>query len=328
MKNKSVINIKEGPASNYFNALIELFGGEVNNGTYQVSNKEVEIYMSAYHFAEDMELLVTSGVLNTAIELNRTPDEDPDYIHINIIKEGQLTQSYSDQQQFIEADTTKGVFVYNGLFPLVAEIPAHISYKSIAIKFSKKTIETLLPEAKGIYDHLFGDNTPVAYHLHTTKEVERLTDDIFYFREEAFGNRSLVMARGLEVFTSLFLRAKTLLDNNELQGLHADDYQRLLKIKEKLLSSFNQKISVDDIASEFGISNSKLKRDFKTLFDCSLYQFYTHAKMDEAYRMLKSGQHTVMDVGYELGYQNLSKFSSMFKKVKGLSPKDVIPIKG
>jgi YesN/AraC family two-component response regulator len=31
-----------------------------------------------------------------------------------------------------------------------------------------------------------------------------------------------------------------------------------------------------------------------------------------------------MEVGYDLGYQNLSKFSEMFKKVKGIPPSEVI----
>ena len=324
MRDKTILTIQEGPIDNYYQALIPIFGGEVKDGGYSVSSHEIDLQMSSYIFPEEIELVVASGIYNKAIEIERSPDGDPDYIHIAIIKEGQLTRSYSNQKQFIEADTSMGVFAHNGMFPLVTEIPPNVNYKAVTFKFSKKSLERLLPETNDLIKQLFGNPEPITYHMHSTREIERLTDDIYYFRDETFGSRALVMARGLEVLTSLFLKAKQLLENNDIQGLHVDDYQRLLKIKNRLMSSFNQKISVEEIALEFGISISKLKRDFKTLFDCSLYQFYTHAKMDEAYRMLKSGEYTVMDVGYELGYQNLSKFSSMFKKVKGLSPKDVL----
>ena len=94
----------------------------------------------------------------------------------------------------------------------------------------------------------------------------------------------------------------SLVNKDELNGLHKDDYERLLEIRSKLLSSFTQKISVDDLAAEFGFSTSKLKRDFKTLFQTSIYRFYTHAKMDEAYRRPKTGNYSVMEVGYDLGY--------------------------
>ena len=119
---------------------------------------------------------------------------------------------------------------------------------------------------------------------------------------------------------------KKLVDKDELNGLHIDDYERLLKIKERLLMSFEQKISIEELANDFGVSLSKLKRDFKTLFDTSVYQFYTQAKMDEAYRRLKTGEFSVSEVGYDLGYQNISKFSQMFKKVKGINPKEVVAV--
>ncbi|MBR8534094.1 helix-turn-helix transcriptional regulator [Carboxylicivirga sediminis] len=106
---------------------------------------------------------------------------------------------------------------------------------------------------------------------------------------------------------------------------HPYENNRLLLIKKEIETQIESKISIEELASQFAISVSKLQRDFKTLFNSSVYQFFTHAKMDEAYRRLKTGRYSVMEVGYDLGYSNLSKFSQMFKKIKGVSPKDVIP---
>ncbi len=100
----------------------------------------------------------------------------------------------------------------------------------------------------------------------------------------------------------------------------------LMRIKKHLLDSLTDTINVEAIAEEFAISVSKLNRDFKALFDMTIYKFYTHAKMDEAYRRLQSGQYSVTEVGYDLGYNSLSKFSEMFKKVKGINPKEVVPL--
>lgn len=321
---RTVIEIKEGPARNYIEALHQRFGGQVTSDTYSINITTLALHLTSYEIFKGIELVVTEGIYNKTMEARRIPDDDPDYIHINVFKEGQLTQHYSSKQELVEAGTTKGVFAHNGMFPLVAEFPANRNFKSIGFKFRKEALMKLMPEAIDTYENLFGEHKPITYHTSLPKEIERMTDDIFYFRESEFGNRSLVMARGLEAFTALWIMAKNHVVADDLNGLHADDYKRLLSIKEKLLSSFEQKIVIEDIAIEYGISVSKLKRDFKTLYDCSIYQFYTHAKMDEAYRRLKSGDYSVMEVGYDLGYQNLSKFSSMFKKVKGISPKEVL----
>ncbi len=47
-------------------------------------------------------------------------------------------------------------------------------------------------------------------------------------------------------------------------------------------------------------------------------------KMDEAYNRLKSGDFSVSEVAYDLGYENPSKFTQMFKKLKGFNPSEVI----
>ena len=97
-------------------------------------------------------------------------------------------------------------------------------------------------------------------------------------------------------------------------------------LKERLTSNLEEKFTIESLAEDFGVSSSKLKRDFKQLYDTSIYHFHTLAKMDEAFRRLKTGEYSVSEVGYDMGYQNLSKFSEMFKKIKGISPKEVIKL--
>ena len=322
------IQVIEGAALNYIKAFYQHFGGEMDARSYRLKHGKCYIDLKVYLLHPGLELLVNEAVLDEPIVVDRLPDGDPGYFHINLFKEGRFTQSYSNEHKQFEAGVSQGLFLYNGLFPLKAEFPALVPIKTVGYKLNKQALAELLPEAVPLFDALFPSQDGVAYHTHLQAEVDRLTDDLFHFRDLPFGNRTMVMARGLEAFTSLMRAIKELVDKDQLKGLHVDDYQRLLRIKTKLLGSFEQKVSLEGLADEFGISVAKLKRDFKTLFDCSIYQFYTHSKMDEAFRRLKTGNYSVMEVGYDLGYQNLSKFSEMFKKVKGISPREVVKLPG
>lgn len=320
------LKIKEGEVKSYFNTLIECFGGEISGNVYEVNRGRTRIKLSSYPIMPGFEISTTSATHYTTVIIDRESDDNPELIHLNVIKEGRMKRDYESQEKRTEADSSKGIFIYNGLFPMKITHPPNTTLESVAFKISKQALSDLLPEATTIFEALFGSNEPVAYHTHLPVELEKLVEDIFVFKKSEFGRKPLVIARSLELFTLLLRSVRKLVDKDELQGLHIDDYNRLLKLKDQLLSSFDQRISVEDLADEFGISVSKLKRDFKTLFDTSVYQFYTHAKMDEAYRRLKTGNYSVMEVGYDLGYQNLSKFSQMFKKVKGINPKDVLPV--
>jgi AraC-like DNA-binding protein len=320
----SRLNLQEGEAMNYFLALQEVFGGEVSTHAYGVENATSRIRMNSYPAEPGMEIILTEAWFDSDLAMSREPDRNREYVHIYLVLEGTFNQSFKKSEVTVEAGTLKGAFAYNGLFHMNVLYPARQGLRSVAIKIHRESLETLLPEALDLFTSLFSDPEGVAYHARIPAELEKLCLEMFHFRDADFGSRSLVVARGMEALVILFDTIRKMRKNRELNGLHEDDFSRLQRIKNHILGHLDERISLEKLASEFGISVSKLKRDFKSLFDSSVYQFYTYARMDEAYRRLKSGKYSVMEVGYDLGYQNLSKFSEMFKKTKGISPSEVI----
>lgn len=321
-----VVHLKEGNASNYHEAFKKDFGGEIKGNVFEFKQGRTHVRSVAYPIIPGFEIMISNSIYTKNIEMIRQPDDNPDLFHFYLINEGSIEQNFNNEEKQFEAGTTAGVFINNGLFPMHAHFPAFQRLKSVGFKITTQAIERMMPEAIEIMQTLFKDEEPLGYHTSLPIELDSLLNDMFRFKKSEFGKIPLVVARGLELFTLLMRSVKELVDKDELNGLHVDDYERLLKIRDQLLSSFDQKIIVEDIALEHGISVSKLKRDFKTLFDTSVYQFYTQAKMDEAYHRLQTGKYSVMEVGYDMGYNNLSKFSQMFKKLKGINPKEVKPL--
>ncbi|MCG8579925.1 MAG: AraC family transcriptional regulator [Bacteroidales bacterium] len=320
-----VIKFREGPFENYFPAYLKTFGGERHADSYTYKNGKDEIEGLVLKLSDEIEMGLIRTYISQRYILDREQDNNPDYLHMVIINDGEYVQSYEDKSKNVEAESTIGVFFYDGMIPIKAEFPANIHYRSISFKFSKADLKINFQEALPLIEKMFGKENGVAYHFATPNEVTRLINDIFFFNKGGYAHKALMKARGLEVL-AVILKAMEQMDDEQLNGLHQDDFLRLAAIKNKLLQSLTSSIKVEDIAQEFAISVSKLNRDFKTLFNTSIYKFYTHAKMDEAYRRLKTGEYSVSEVGYDLGYSNLSKFSDMFKKIKGINPKEVISV--
>lgn len=323
---KITLQLQEGLAKNYFKGLKQALGGDYTETMYIYNRGNAYIRMFAYPIMTDFEIMVTEALFDKPILQERLPDDNPDLIHIYIVYQGHSTQSYNNQKQYIEAGTSSGVFIYNGLFPVVTEYPANVAFNFITLKLNKSVFLKLLPNANLLLNTLFTGNSPIAYHIALPHELDAIIRDIIHYEKTNMGRIPMVMAKGLELFSKLVMSVIKLSDKDELNGLHQDDYRRILAVKDRLLSKIEGNILSEDIAKEFGLSVSKLKRDFKTMFNTSLYQFYAHAKMDEAYRRLKTGKFTVMEVGYDLGYSSIPNFSKMFKKIKGINPKDVIPL--
>jgi len=324
--NPVTIELKEGKVENYYKALHDYFGGELNPNSYYYKKGMTSIQGSTIVLDQNFELSIIDAVHSEPLKLERIPDNNPDYYHLVIIHTGEYTQSFEKELLKLEAHSTKGIFIYNGMFPIVAEFPAREPYKAISFKFHKTGVEKLIPETKTMLSTMFPTADGMAYHISTTNKVNQLVDDILHYQKGIYGAQGLIKARAFEAFV-LTMKTMEQMTDDELCGLHIDDYNRLMLIRKHVINSLTNSINIEDIADKFAISVSKLNRDFKALFDMTIYKFYTRAKMDEAYRRLQTGEYSVAEVGYDLGYSSLPKFSEMFKKVKGINPKDVIPLR-
>jgi len=118
------------------------------------------------------------------------------------------------------------------------------------------------------------------------------------------------------VFRQLVLR-----DTAPHQPINSADAERLLQVHQQLLTDLSTPPVLRTLAQQAAMSETKLKQLFKQTFGSSVYTYYQQARMKEAAFLLKKGQHSVAEVGYALGFSNLSHFSRLFEKHYGLNPK-------
>ena len=118
------------------------------------------------------------------------------------------------------------------------------------------------------------------------------------------------------VFHKLSLR-----ENAAHQTINSADAERLLHIRSEIISNLSVPPVIRKLAQLAAMSETKLKQLFKQTFGSTIYNYYQQARLEEAAFLLKQGRHSVGEVGYELGFSNLSHFSRVFEKQYGLNPK-------
>lgn len=320
------IVIPEGGTKNYIEGFKAILGGIETENKLLVEKGPVELHLS-YHIIEGVEFSYLDLTTRKPLLITRTPDNNPDLLHLNIVKEAAFTRKYKEDQAALVTDGQGNVFLYNALFPVEGDFPANSKLRYLGFKIDLTSMGPIFEGMADVFTELFVEDEALAYHAELSPENDKLISDIFAFDDLAQGKVPLISARALEVLTNIVLHIKSEVDKDELAGLHIADYHMLNEIKKKIISNLDTSYTIDELSKEFGVSPTKLKQDFKHLFGATIYQFYTQARMDEAYRRLKSGRYSVSEVGYDLGYSSLSKFSSMFKKVKGILPNDIVKAK-
>ncbi|HVG41712.1 MAG TPA: AraC family transcriptional regulator [Chitinophagaceae bacterium] len=82
--------------------------------------------------------------------------------------------------------------------------------------------------------------------------------------------------------------------------------------------------TIKELSREAAMSESKLKKIFKVVYTLPPYEYFQKQRMQKAMQLLLSGNYAIKDVGYTLGYANLSNFTLAFKKEFGKLPSDII----
>lgn len=107
----------------------------------------------------------------------------------------------------------------------------------------------------------------------------------------------------------------------QLYALNSQDIHTIYQIKERMLERLEIPPAINELATSARMSPTKLKRLFRQIFGSSIFNYYQEFRINEAARLLKAEKLSVSEVGYQLGFTNLSHFSRVFEKHIGVKPK-------
>ncbi|MDN5289498.1 MAG: AraC family transcriptional regulator [Mucilaginibacter sp.] len=101
---------------------------------------------------------------------------------------------------------------------------------------------------------------------------------------------------------------------------HADD--PIKKAQEFIEKNYQDKITVEQLASMFALGRRNLERRFKKATANTVAEYIQRVKIEAAKVSLESSRENVNEVMYNVGYTDTKAFRTTFKRITGLSPID------
>ena len=96
-------------------------------------------------------------------------------------------------------------------------------------------------------------------------------------------------------------------------------YRRLVQAKLFIDAHYADKIDLDNIADEAYFSKFHFIRMFKNIYRKTPHQYLISVRIEKAMELLKTGM-PVSEVCYAVGFESLSSFSGLFKRIVGIAP--------
>lgn len=140
---------------------------------------------------------------------------------------------------------------------------------------------------------------------------------ILYLIEKYAGREIAVLSA--KVF-AIELDRQNQLSFTIFQGQKEHEDGPVKKVQEFIENNFQEKITIDQLASMLAIGRRNLERRFKKATSNTIVEYIQRVKMEAAKVSLESSRENVNEVMYKVGYTDNKAFRTTFKRITGLSP--------
>ena len=108
--------------------------------------------------------------------------------------------------------------------------------------------------------------------------------------------------------------------NVTLHKPHAD--QLIKQVQEYIEENFNQPIQVSSLAAMVNITPRTLNRRFQSSVAMRPIEYIQAVRIEQAKRLLELGDVTIKSLAEQVGYDDISSFTRLFKRATELTPKE------
>jgi len=274
-------------------------------------------------FPSDLNIYVGRYDLNIPWELEIINEFDTGAFCIfTSVMSNKITIKMEDEWVPIDKDSPKGLFFYSPGASVEVMYPKNEAFKSVAVTFTNESIKAIMDDP----DILQGVNpvSPFIYFDETIPEAENLINKLASICDDNSPSRFDTYIVLLEFLSLTLNRIFVSNERYNLSGLFKEDIKKIFSLKHKLLENTQTTPKISDLASQVGMSETKMVKLFKQVFNRTMYQFAQNAKITKAKELLSSKNFNVSEVGYMVGYTNMTHFGKAFKKYHKVNPSEYL----
>lgn len=324
VKGQNMLEIQLKTPIGILPALAELIDAKIENGILKIPENKGHGYIRGFMLGSTIGMMIRDCEFNDALLFRRQGNPNaPERIvmSFNNVFRSKYTNENSSSDSSTLADLPS-VQIGKGKISFETLLPSKTKFRTLMLAIDAANLKELLGqnEENIILKNILTSDQPLLFEELVSPQIQKVVSEIidatipetlqnFYFKIKA---EELICL----LFAELLKR-----ENTPVHALNENDVQKVYHIRDSMLSILNTPPVLSELAAKAGMSESKLKRLFKQIFGNSLFNYYQSFRMKEAARLLKERKLSVSEVGFRMGFINLSHFTKVFEEHIGMKPK-------
>ena len=279
-------------------------------------------FFSQYTLCEWLTLNYLGFVTHEPLMLVRRPVAASPWIPVMFYTTTGYEQIIGASSRAVGIDTLDGIFMPSCHIPTEWRIPPGVWLTNVTLTFHGERVQPLLDGDCYLARLLHSWQSFYLFETITPAMALVLANIGRCVEEQGAPFQMLALLRlSIELFGYFVERIERRAGAAQFTNLDGRDVEAIFQVRARILQDLARVPSIVELGSMVGMSPSKLQRYFRLVTGISITEFAMAERMEWAKRLLASRRYTVSEVGYTVGYTNLSHFSEIFRRYYQLNPK-------
>lgn len=306
----------------FFDPEVQRIAGNDGSILYKMKNSTGEGIVTQYNLFPGIDLFYNDFHMRDGENKNKLPR--PNVIEINHCREGRFECVFKNgDYQYIGAGELSINRLTNEtsstLFPLShyhgISITIDLEIASFAIKRLEEVVGDLHINLFHISERLCRKDT--CFLVRDKSEIAHIFSEMYQAEPQRIAH--YLKAKILELL--MYLNDMSGYEYQEERRYFAkSQVQAVKQIHAFLTANLNKHYTQQELSRMFSIPLTSMKVCFKGLFGSSIYTYMKSYRMQAATILLRDTAYSVTEIASQMGYDNPSKFSEVFKKEYGELP--------
>jgi AraC-like DNA-binding protein len=295
-------------------------GAKVKGRFFYIPKSKGEGYITGFSWAKNnLRMMVRNYYLKEEVLIERTNELAEGQEDVIFLLSGIFPSQLQTEKQLLPEQASVLICMQAVSSKLI--MPSNTFFKSIVIAASRHYLSELLGHIQHpVIESILKDKENFAFETGISPEMIKIASEIVHqpLPESLESHYYKLKCEELLCYIfALLMQRETMPTSN----MHIDDIKAIYAVKAHLQSHLDKPPSIAALAKEAGMSEPKLRKLFKQTFGKGVFDYYQSSRMQKAAILLKEKRLTVSEVGYQLGFTNLSHFSRVFEEHIGMKPK-------
>ncbi|MBU3107445.1 helix-turn-helix domain-containing protein [Clostridium gasigenes] len=230
--------------------------------------------------------------------------------------------SLPDNKEYIIKE--EDIFIYKTINDVDYFKFTYNNCKTISINMNFNTIENVISpiwKDKSIEDwqnninRIFKEDILIIKKA--TYQMKKIAEEIDFISTDNIMGLMKLKLKTIEFLCAIFEENSS---GEKLNNIKLKEEEIVTKVQDIIKKNIGNVLTIKKIVSDLNISSYKLQEAFKNITGDTVYKYIKKAKIQKAEYLLKNTDMSILEVANEIGYENPSKFSSLFKEYNNITP--------